>query len=549
MHHLIFFTATLVVVASSVSAYESEKLHKIPEDHIIWGSGGKPFEPKVHPRQTTSSPSSQDVNCQNGPLTRGCWVDGFSIGTDFDLKWPITNGHRHYDLEITNTTCNFDGHGDKVCMLINNQYPGPTITANWGDMIYVNVKNSLPNNGTSIHWHGMRQLGTNVMDGVNGITECPIAPGDSKTYAFQATQYGSSWYHSHFSIQYGDGVVGAIVIHGPASANYDIDLGPYPVTDWYYTTADQLAVAAEAATKLGAPPPAADTILINGTNMNSEGGGKYSYVRLTKGKKHLLRLINTSIDNMIWVSLDGHPFEVITADLIPIRPFQTRWLLLAIGQRYDVVINANQTSGNYWFRADHAKECASDNRHFGRAVFTYSDSNIAIPVSKEITDKPNSNCSDPLAQIIPVWNTSVPKEDWDEQIPVLAVDLTASNITTNNQNIVAWGINMTAIDVDWRKPTLQYVVDGNDSFPYTYNLIELAKMQIWTFWIIQETTDTQVPIPHPMHLHGHDVSTSFPCGLKTRLTSGPVLHSRNRLGHLRHKERPRETNLHQPTKT
>jgi len=57
-------------------------------------------------------------------------------------------------------------------MLINNQYPGPTITANWGDMIRVTVRNMLQHNGTSLHWHGIRQLLTNTQDGANGITEC-----------------------------------------------------------------------------------------------------------------------------------------------------------------------------------------------------------------------------------------------------------------------------------------------------------------------------------------------------------------------------------------
>ena len=68
---------------------------------------------------------------------------------------------------------------------------------------------------------------------VIGVTECPLAPGESKVYSFKATQYGTSWYHSHYryfvsllswlvlshpSAQYGDGVWGAIVINGPASA-------------------------------------------------------------------------------------------------------------------------------------------------------------------------------------------------------------------------------------------------------------------------------------------------------------------------------------------
>lgn len=135
-------------------------------------------------------------------------------------------------LDITNTTMAFDGVARPV-MVINGQYPGPTIEANWGDTLEIHVKNSLTNNGTSIHWHGLRQLGTNQQDGTNGLTECPIAPGVTKVYKFRATQYGTSWYHSHYSVQYGDGILGTMIIHGPSTANYDIDLGTLPLTDWF----------------------------------------------------------------------------------------------------------------------------------------------------------------------------------------------------------------------------------------------------------------------------------------------------------------------------
>ena len=84
---------------------------------------------------------------------------------------------------------------------------------------------------TSFHWHGIRQQGSNHFDGVNGLTECPLAPGRTRTYMWQATSYGTSWYHSHTSAQYGDGVLGPIVIHGPCSAGYDIDMGPITVSE------------------------------------------------------------------------------------------------------------------------------------------------------------------------------------------------------------------------------------------------------------------------------------------------------------------------------
>src|SRR4051812_27995344 len=154
------------------------------------------------------------------------------------------------------------------------------------------------------------------MDGANGVTECPLAPGDTKTYTFRCTQFGSTWYHSHYSNQYGDGAFGSIVINGPASSNYDIDLGPYLITDFYYDTAYQIGAITGNNLQHGQGPPAADNIIINGTNQNAAGGGSYGKVTLTKGKKYRLRLVNTGSDNMIRVSLDNHPFTVITSGML-----------------------------------------------------------------------------------------------------------------------------------------------------------------------------------------------------------------------------------------
>ena len=56
------------------------------------------------------------------------------------------------------------------------------------DLVVVHVTNSMQNNGTSIHWHGFRQMNSSEQDGVASITQCPVAPGDSMTYRFRATQ-------------------------------------------------------------------------------------------------------------------------------------------------------------------------------------------------------------------------------------------------------------------------------------------------------------------------------------------------------------------------
>ncbi len=131
-------------------------------------------------------------------------------------------------------------------------------------------------------------------------TTGPIAPGKTKTYKFLCTQFGTTWYHSHFSAQYGDGIVGTMVINGPATANYDVDLGPVALTDWYYKTAFELnALAMQSARG----PPLPDNVLVNGKMVNAGEGGEYHKIAVTKGKKYRLRLINTSVDTHFHVSL------------------------------------------------------------------------------------------------------------------------------------------------------------------------------------------------------------------------------------------------------
>ena len=140
---------------------------------------------------------------------RGCWLrpkdpysgkPTYNISSDYENIFPkgIT---RKYVLDITNETLYPDGCKNSEAKLFNASYPGPWIEACWGDDIEVTVRNHLPCNGTSVHWHGLRQYNNLENDGVNAVTQCPIAPGDSYTYKFHARQYGTSWYHSHYSLQ------------------------------------------------------------------------------------------------------------------------------------------------------------------------------------------------------------------------------------------------------------------------------------------------------------------------------------------------------------
>lgn len=189
-----------------------------------------------------------------------------------------------------------------------------------------------------------------------------------------------------------------MIFDGPASGNYDEDLGVYPLSEWYYKTAFQINAITTQNLQSKGPPPSADNMsvsffallsyrkltnlrLINGTNKDANGNGNYSQVTMESGRKYRLRLVNIAVDNYIQVSLDNHPFEVIAADYVPIQPFSAEWLVMGIGQRYDVIITANQTAGNYWFRSNVSSDCQSENAFHGRAIWSYSNVTVDTPQS------------------------------------------------------------------------------------------------------------------------------------------------------------------------
>ncbi|KAF2264478.1 hypothetical protein CC78DRAFT_580261 [Lojkania enalia] len=449
-------------------------------------------------RQAATTTLVPDGQCTNGPRTRSCWSNGFSIATDFDAKAPPAGKTVTYNLKITNTTVNPDENGPRPGMLINDQYPGPLIRASWGDTLIINVENKMQDNGTGIHWHGIRQLNTCQQDGVGGVTECPIAPGKTRTYVFKCTQFGTSWYHSHWSAQYGEGVLGTIIIDGPATANYDEDLGTVPLTDWYYQPAFELN---EVAQHSQTGPPLPDNILVNGKMKNRNGGGQYFKMTVTKNKKYRIRLINTAVDNVFHVSMDGHPFTVITSDFVPIKPFVTDQLTLAIGQRYDVIINANQTSGNYWMRVGVGTQCGGNNilnagLQIG-AILHYADAPDAEPTTTGVT---LSTACDDETNLVPFVPNTVPQSvvtDFNEEL-----SLNNDPQVPENDYLFRWTIDGSTQIVDWNRPSLKVALDGSDDYGANANLYQIPTRDNWYLWHIANRSP--IPIPHPIHLHGHD---------------------------------------------
>ncbi|KAI1269263.1 laccase-1 [Xylariaceae sp. FL1019] len=439
---------------------------------------------------------SPRATCTNSATSRSCWTDGFDIDTDYYVDGPDTGVVREYWLSVEGLTCAPDGV-DRYCLTFNGTVPGPLITADWGDTLRVHVTNNLPDNGTTVHWHGLRQLNSTDMDGVPGVTQCPIAPGDSMTYEFRVAQYGSTWYHSHFTFQYAEGLFGPMIINGPASADYDEDLGTLFLGDWSHTTICELWGTAPGTTYV------MDNILVNGTNTftNDDGsvtGSKFEMV-FEQGKSYRIRLINVAVDGAFDFHIDGHEFTIIATDLVPVEPFTVDHVQVGIGQRYDIIVEANADPGDYWIRSGWNTLCRvigndGDISPEGTGILRYDSTSTADP---ETTDAGVvANC----------WD-----QDVETLVPVVPVDVTdleqvvfeklGSGVT--QLSYFTWTLNSSTLYLDWAEPTVKQVEEGNSAYTGFENVVEVGngfESNKWVVLVINSTLNSW----HPIHLHGHD---------------------------------------------
>lgn len=128
---------------------------------------------------------------------------------------------------------------ERGVMSINRQIPGPSIHVCMSDLIVVDVTNAMGGTSAAIHWHGFHQRKTPFMDGVPFITQCPIQFSTTFRYAFEATEAGTQFYHSHSGHHKVNGHYGGIVVRknakdDPNSDAYDEDLKEHLIvaSDW-----------------------------------------------------------------------------------------------------------------------------------------------------------------------------------------------------------------------------------------------------------------------------------------------------------------------------
>ena len=219
-------------------------------------------------------------------------VKVFELTAD-ELDWEVAPGEVHKG------------------MAYNGMIPGPVIKANMGDRIRIVLTNKLEES-TAMHFHGM--IVPNDQDGVPGITQPLVKPGETYTYEFTVRNSGSNMYHSHMNgaHQIPAGLFGALLVEEP-----------------------------------NAPQVSQDIVMVAndgplGYTLNGKGFPATAPIVAKRGERIRIRYMNEGLQ-IHPMHLHGIPQQVIAVDgwTLP-QPYTQDTVLVAPGQRVDVLVTASE---------------------------------------------------------------------------------------------------------------------------------------------------------------------------------------------------------------
>ncbi len=343
----------------------------------------------------------------------------------------------------------FEGYKTKV-WAYNKSVPGPEIRIKLGDTLRINFKNKLPQE-TTIHFHGVRV--PNAMDGVPGVTQEPIKPGEGFVYEFTPKDPGTFWFHPHVrsSEQVERGLFGTLIVEDEIDKKYSQDK-VWVIDDWRITQDKQVYPYFNTPMDLMHDGRWGNVITVN-AKLNET-------LKVRPGERIRLRLVNTSNARIYRPKFENLKATVIAVDGMYLRePLELDGLDLAPGNRIDLDISIPKDAYGKAFKF-------IDN-------FTGTTNYLAsIQVQGEAVETPGF----PFPK-----NSKVPNWDGAEE---LAID---KEYRLNARRKAGSGAGMMG-EIEWTINDKAYP----DYEPFSFKYGEINKFRF---------TNQSYRL-HPMHLHG-----------------------------------------------
>ena len=222
--------------------------------------------------------------------------------------------------------------------------PGPTLRLRQGEPVRITVENGLDED-TTVHWHGIRL--PNAMDGVPGLTQPPIKPGESFVYEYTPPDAGTFWYHPHANslVQLGRGLAGVLIVEEAKPVAVDRDL-LWMLQDWRLSADWQIAPGFGSMMDAAMSGRVGNVVTVNGALPADQP--------VKAGERVRLRLTNASLARIMALRFEGHRPIIVALDGQPCDPHEPESgrLVLAPAMRIDVVLDMQGDPGKRYAVVD-----------------------------------------------------------------------------------------------------------------------------------------------------------------------------------------------------
>ena len=383
----------------------------------------------------------------------------------------------------------------------NEQYPGPLIRVDRDSEIHVRFTNAIDLPST-IHWHGVRL--ENRFDGVPGVTQEAVEPGETFWYRVRFPDAGIYWYHPHVreDIQQDLGLYGNMLVRSPRPDYYSpVNREQFLMLDDLLVEGDSLMPFGREASNFAIMGRFGNLLLVNGEDA----------YRLSVERGEVVRFFITNVSNTRTFNLDfdGAPMKLVAADLSRFeREMMVESVVIAPAERYVVEV-----------RFDEAREYALSNRvqvvdhirgEFYPAVDLLGTVSVSTPATaldyraEFATLRDDPILADDLARFRPHFDRPVDHElllTVDiEGLPILVMQFIS--IDTIYRPPVEWTDAMpnmnwlsTSNEVRWILRDTE-TGDENDDIAWRFRVGDVAKIRI------RNDASAFHPMNHPIHLHG-----------------------------------------------
>jgi FtsP/CotA-like multicopper oxidase with cupredoxin domain len=364
------------------------------------------------------------------------------------------------------------GQAETPVLAYNGLVSGPVLRLRQRELFQANIINGL-NESTTVHWHGIRL--PNGMDGVPGLTQASIEPGDSFPYAFTPPDAGTFWYHphDHTASQMGRGMAGALIIEEPEPPGFDRDV-LWVLQDWELLSDNQIVDGFDNEMEGMMAGRIGTTVTINGTIPTP--------VPLRAGERIRFRLINACLARFMALRFAGHRVVVMALDGQPVvQPFEPDGGLAVIApaQRVDLLLEATGEPGTTYPVTD---EFYGDDGSYNLVDLTYSGAPKLVTSSRPIILPPNP----------------IPKPDLKDPV-------------RHHLTIVGGGMSGMGMGMRDMMGGMGMMADGNTSAPQIWGIkgpngLNNGMMSIFTIPLgrtVVITLENTTKWWHPMHLHGY----------------------------------------------